>query len=85
MVAISACSPEDVKFVLGGDGRPPGVSPDRAVRRMADLLEDSEDVAAATEALASRDAAGGHPQRAGFIMCRTPPTSTPILLRSSLG
>ena len=59
---------QDIQFVLGAGGKPTAVLVNISTwERILEALEDAEDVALAKEALASLDAAGGNPEKAGFI------------------
>jgi hypothetical protein len=57
-----------VKFVVGADGQPTAVQVDIDVwQQIIAALEDAEDVALAREALAELEAAGGNPEKAGWL------------------
>jgi hypothetical protein len=59
---------DQVRFVIGSDGRPMAVQIDMQVwQHMIDALEDAEDVALARAALAELNAAGGDPEKAGWL------------------
>jgi len=59
---------KDIQFVIGAEGKPTAVLVDIATwERIIQALEDAEDIALAKEALAVLDAAGGDPEKAGFI------------------
>ena len=59
---------QDIQFVIGGEGKPTAVLLDISTwNHILDALEDAEDVALAKEALAAPNAAGGNPEKAGFI------------------
>ena len=58
----------DIQFVIGAEGKPTAVLVDIATwEHILDALEDAEDVALAKAAFAALDAAGGNPEKAGFI------------------
>ena len=59
---------QDIQFVIGAEGKPTAVLIDISTwEQILDALEDAEDVALVKEALAILDAAGGDPEKAGFI------------------
>ncbi len=59
---------DTVRFVVGSDGHPMAVQVDMQVwQRMIAALEDAEDVALARAALAELEAAGGCPEKAGWL------------------
>jgi hypothetical protein len=59
---------DTIHFVVGADGKPDAVQVNiETWRRIVDALEDAEDVALAREALAELDAAGGDPDKAGWL------------------
>jgi len=59
---------KDIQFVIGAEGKPTAVLLDIVIwERIIQALEDAEDVALAKEVLAVLDAAGGDPEKAGFI------------------
>ncbi len=58
-----------VRYVVGADGRPTAVQMDLEFwRQILAVLEDAEDVEIARAALAEFDAAGGDPEKAGWIL-----------------
>jgi predicted nuclease of predicted toxin-antitoxin system len=57
-----------VKFVVGADGQPMAVQVDIEVwQQIIAALEDAEDVALAREALVELEAAGGNPEKVGWL------------------
>jgi hypothetical protein len=59
---------ETLHFVVGADGRPTAVQMDiETWRKIVEALEDAEDVSLAREALAELEAAGGDPDKAGWL------------------
>jgi len=59
---------QDVKFVVGNEGKPTAVLIDIALwERILDALEDAEDILLIKETLASIDAFGGDLEKAGFV------------------
>jgi hypothetical protein len=59
---------QDVRFVVGNEGKPTAVLIDIALwERILDALEDAEDFLLVKETLASIDAVGGDLEKAGFI------------------
>jgi hypothetical protein len=59
---------DGVKFVVGADGQPTAVQVDVPMwQQIMAALEDAEDVALARAALAELEAAGGDPDRAGWL------------------
>ena len=57
-----------VRFVVGADGQPSAVQVDIDVwQQIVAALEDAEDVALARAAIAELEAAGGDPERAGWL------------------
>ncbi len=59
---------DNVHVVVGSDGRPAAVQVDiETWRKIIAALEDAEDVELARSALAELEAAGGHPERAGWM------------------
>jgi hypothetical protein len=58
-----------VQFVIGAEGKPTGVLLDIATwERVLHALEDAEDLAIAKQALAELAAAGGDPEKAGYLV-----------------
>jgi hypothetical protein len=56
------------QLVIGADGRPTAVQIDiETWRKIVETLEDAEDVSLAREALAELEAAGGDPDKAGWL------------------
>lgn len=61
----------DVRFVIAPGGKPTAVLLDIATwERIVQALEDAEDLAIVQQALVDLDAAGGDPEKAGFIPWR---------------
>lgn len=59
---------ESVRFVVGADGQPSAVQINMSLwKQIVAALEDAEDVALAQAALAELKAAGGDPERAGWL------------------
>jgi hypothetical protein len=59
---------DTLRFVVGTDGRPIAVQMDvETWQRIVEALEDAEDVSLAREALAELEAAGGDPNKAGWL------------------
>jgi hypothetical protein len=59
---------QDIQIVVGAEGKPTAVIVDITTwERILDALEDVEDISLAKEALTAFDAAGGDPDKAGFI------------------
>jgi hypothetical protein len=59
---------QDIQFVIGAEGKPTAVLVDISKwEQILDALEDAEDVALVKETLATLDAAGGVPEKAGFL------------------
>jgi hypothetical protein len=59
---------ESVRFVVGADGQPAAVQINMNLwKQIVAALEDAEDVALAQAALAELKAAGGDPERAGWL------------------
>lgn len=59
---------ETIHVVVDTQGRPTAVQIDwETWQRIVDALEDAEDVALAQAALAALDAAGGNPEKAGWL------------------
>jgi hypothetical protein len=59
---------DTLHFVVGTDGRPTAVQMDiETWRKVIEALEDAEDVSLAREALAELEAAGGDPDKAGWL------------------
>ncbi len=59
---------ETIHFLVGADGRPDAVQVNLATwQRIMAALEDAEDVALARSALAELEAAGGDPDKAGWL------------------
>jgi len=59
---------ETIHFLVGADGRPDAVQVTLATwQRIMAALEDAEDVALARSALAELEAAGGDPDKAGWL------------------
>jgi citrate lyase beta subunit len=57
-----------VRFVVGADGQPTAVQVDMDVwEQIIAALEDAEDVALARTALTELEAAGGDPDKAGWL------------------
>lgn len=58
-----------VQFVIGAEGKPTAVLLDIATwRHILQALEDAEDLTIAKQALAELDAAGGDPEKAGYLV-----------------
>jgi hypothetical protein len=65
MVTIT---PKQIQYVIGSKGKPIGVLLDlKTWESIMEALEEADDIAVAREALAKLDAAGGIPEKAGFI------------------
>jgi len=65
MVTIT---PKKIQYVIGPKGKPTGVLVDlKTWEGILEALEEAEDIAIARDALAKLDAAGGDPEKAGFI------------------
>ena len=65
MVTIA---PKKIQYVIGSKGKPTGVLVDlKTWEGILDALEEVDDIAVAKEALTKLDAAGGNPEKAGFI------------------
>jgi hypothetical protein len=65
MVTIA---PKKIQYIIGSKGKPTGVLVDlKTWKGILDALEEVDDIAVAREALAKLDAAGGNPEKAGFI------------------
>ena len=65
MVTIA---PKKIQYVIGSKGKPTGVLLDlKTWESILDALEEADDIVLAREALAKLDAAGGNPEKAGFI------------------
>jgi len=65
MVTIT---PKKIQYVIGSKGKPTGVLVDlKTWEGILGALEEADDIAVAREALAKLDAAGGNPEKAGFI------------------
>ena len=65
MVTIT---PKKIQYVIGSKGKPTGVLVDlKTWESIIDALEEADDVSIAREALEKLDAAGGNPEKAGFI------------------
>jgi len=65
MVTIA---PKSIQYVIGPKGKPTSVLVDlKTWEGILDALEEADDIAIARDALAKLDAAGGSPQKAGFI------------------
>ena len=61
-------TPDAVRFVVGVDGRPMAVQLDMAMwRQVVAALEDAEDTNLARAVLAELQAAGGDPEKAGWL------------------
>ena len=59
---------DTLRFVVGGDGKPTAIQMDiETWRKIVEALEDAEDVNLAREALAELKAAGGDPDKAGWL------------------
>jgi predicted DNA-binding protein len=59
---------DTLRFVVGTDGRPTAIQMDiETWRKIVEALEDAEDVNLAREALAELKAAGGDPDKAGWL------------------
>ncbi len=59
---------DSIRFVVGPDGRPTAVQVNIDVwQQIIAALEDVEDVALARSALAELEAAGGNPEKAGWL------------------
>ena len=59
---------QGIQFVIGLEGKPTAVLVNISTwERILEALEDAEDVALAKDALVALDAAGGDPEKAGFI------------------
>jgi hypothetical protein len=59
---------DTVRFLVGSDGRPTAVQVDMGLwQQIVDALEDAEDVALARAALDELAAAGGDPEKAGWV------------------
>ncbi len=59
---------DTVQFVIGQDGQPVAVQVDMELwRQIVAALENAEDVTLAREALAELNAAGGDPEKAGWV------------------
>jgi hypothetical protein len=59
---------DHVQFVIGAAGKPTAVPVDIATwERIIQALEDAEDLAIVKQALVALDAAGGDPEKAGFL------------------
>lgn len=59
---------QDVQYVVGVGGKPTAVLVNISVwEQILTALEDAEDLALIKEALSDLDAAGGDPNKAGFI------------------
>ena len=59
---------EAIYYLVDTDGRPTAVQVNwETWQRIVAALEDAEDVALAEAALAELDAAGGHPEKAGWL------------------
>lgn len=59
---------QDIQIVVGAEGKPTAVIVDITTwERILVALEDVEDISLAKEALTALDAAGGDPDKAGFI------------------
>jgi len=57
-----------LRFVVGTDGKPTAIQMDIDMwHKIVEALEDAEDVALAREALAELEAAGGDPDKAGWL------------------
>ena len=65
MVTIA---PKKIQYVIGPKGKPTGVLVDlKTWESILDALEEADDIAVAREALVKLDAAGGIPEKAGFV------------------
>ncbi len=59
---------DSIRFLVGPDGHPSAVQVEMPLwQQILDALEDAEDVALARQALADLAAAGGDPERAGWL------------------
>ncbi len=59
---------EAIHYLVDAEGRPTAVQIDWGTwKRIVDALEDAEDVGLAQAALAELDAAGGDPEKAGWL------------------
>lgn len=59
---------EAIYYLVDPDGKPTAVQVDwETWRRIVAALEDAEDIALAQAALAELDAAGGSPEKAGWL------------------
>jgi hypothetical protein len=59
---------EGIYYLVDADGKPTAVQVNWEIwQRIVAALEDAEDVALAEAALAELDAAGGHPEKAGWL------------------
>lgn len=59
---------ESIRFLVGSDGQPRAVQVEMPLwQRILDALEDAEDVTLARAALAELAAAGGDPEKAGWL------------------
>jgi hypothetical protein len=59
---------DTLRFVVGTDGKPTAIQMDiETWRKIVGALEEAEDIAVAREALAELEAAGGNPDRAGWL------------------
>lgn len=61
-------APKKIQYVIGSKGKATGVLVDlKTWEGILDALEEADDIAIAREVLAKLDAAGGNPEKAGFI------------------
>jgi hypothetical protein len=67
-VSMVTIAPKKIQYVIGSKGKPTGVLVDlKTWEGILGALEEADDIAIAREALAKLDAAGGNPEKAGFI------------------
>lgn len=65
---LSVIALESIRFLIGSDGQPSAVQVEMPLwQQIVDALEDAEDVALARAALAELAAAGGDPEKAGWL------------------
>jgi hypothetical protein len=63
---------DTVRFLVGSDGRPTAVQVDMGLwQQIMDALEDAEDIALARAALDELAAAGGDPDKVGWLDVET--------------
>jgi hypothetical protein len=67
-VFMVTIAPKKIQYLIGSNGKPSGVLVDlKTWEGILEALEEADDISLARETLTKLDAAGGSPEKAGFI------------------